>query len=376
MISMKHTILLTTILLASKINAQNVGIGTLTPTESKLVVVNNTSNLLTIRNETTGAPGVTAGLAFMSGTQYTGAIRTINTQSNYARLGFFTYANSISTNLRERLSITDSGFVGINNTNPQTLLQITGNSDFPADKRRVVVTNAKTVLSGIINDNALEVNGDARFDQSYIHLNNSRLGIGAVPAYDLDIINSSIRIADGTQATGKILTSDNLGVATWQDPAGAKAINATFASDQTIPTNTSTKVKFVTNVGDGFNDFSLSNYNNTTNSFIAPADGNYLVHAKIRYSSSNSIPDNYIFGISIKRTSPIFSTLSDTYRDMKTIPSSTGFENPFLEITKVVKLTAGDAISIYTDHTVPNATSTLNLINPIGDYAHFNVVKL
>ncbi|MGG9970758.1 hypothetical protein ACQ33O_03095 [Ferruginibacter sp. SUN002] len=375
---MRNLLLLVFLFLSGKIVSQNVGIGITNPTEAKLVINHNAPNLLAIRNTTAGAAGNMTEFLFQSGTQYTGAIKSINTQSNYARLGFFTYATGNSTNLKERLSITDSGFVGINQTDPQTLLVIKGNSDYTVDKRRVLIENAKLQISAPLNENALEVVGDAVFDQSYIQLNSSRLGIGISPSYDLDIANSSIRIADGNQGTGKVLTSNNLGVATWQDPANAKSLTATFTADQVIPPNTATAIKFLTNVGDGFSDFGITNFNNSTNTFTAPADGNYLVEAQVRFSVAGGSlsPNYYQFRLEIVRSSPSFARLASSYNS-KTTPSSASYLlDPFITISKVVKLTAGDVIKINAEHDIPIGTFTVSVINPLGYYSYLNIVKL
>ncbi|MBI4548599.1 MAG: hypothetical protein HY707_11495 [Ignavibacteriae bacterium] len=62
------------------------------------------------------------------------------------------------------------------------------------------------------------------------YLGSGNVGIGtAIPAAKLDIVGN-LRIADGTQGVGKVLTSDSSGVASWQPAAGG--VSGTGASGQ------------------------------------------------------------------------------------------------------------------------------------------------
>jgi hypothetical protein len=103
-----------------------VGIGTSGPTY-KLDIKHSTSSLLRMENSTVLATNVTTDLWFKTGTFFTGGIKTIGDGTNLARLGFFTFASSSSSNLFERVSILDNGFVGINTTTPGERLSVTGN---------------------------------------------------------------------------------------------------------------------------------------------------------------------------------------------------------------------------------------------------------
>lgn len=113
------------ILFSAPLLAQNAGIGTTTP-DHKLHVSGNTSNLLRIGNSSGLNTGVTSDIYLSTGTWYTGALKSIGTSSNTARLGLFTFAAPNSSSLVERLSILDNGFVGIGVTNPTFMLDING----------------------------------------------------------------------------------------------------------------------------------------------------------------------------------------------------------------------------------------------------------
>ena len=106
-------------------NAQFVGIGTTTP-DYKLHVAGNTAAILKIENVSTLATDIPTNMYFKTGAYYTGGIKTIGNGINTARLAFFTYAAANQSQLLERLSIMDNGFVGVGTTSPQLLLDVNG----------------------------------------------------------------------------------------------------------------------------------------------------------------------------------------------------------------------------------------------------------
>lgn len=119
-----------TLLMLSQISlfAQNVGVGELNP-NYKLHITSANSSILNVGNSTQLANNVNSDLFFKAGTFYTGAIKTIGTNINTARIGFFTYASTLSSSLMERLCITDGGNVGIEgNTTPHVPLAFANSS--------------------------------------------------------------------------------------------------------------------------------------------------------------------------------------------------------------------------------------------------------
>ena len=104
----------------------NTGIGTTLPlmnlhvssADSAVALLENTQFLNT---------NVSNALYFKTGTgslPYTGAVKTIGESTGTARLGFFTFASASANALKERMSVTDAGNVGIGIVAPQTDLHI------------------------------------------------------------------------------------------------------------------------------------------------------------------------------------------------------------------------------------------------------------
>ncbi|WP_294309442.1 hypothetical protein [Chryseobacterium sp. sg2396] len=100
--------------------------------------------------------------------------------------------------------------VGINTTNPLGILHIDGAKDNPASGSPTIIQQANDIVTTA----------------------EGRLGLGTItPTTRLELsngnINGAIKITDGTQGTGKVLTSDANGLGTWQNiPAWATTGNS------------------------------------------------------------------------------------------------------------------------------------------------------
>ncbi|MEI2739459.1 MAG: hypothetical protein V9F01_11820 [Chitinophagaceae bacterium] len=82
--------------------------------------------LLQLDNNTALANGTNVGAYFKNGSWFTGAIKTIGTGTNVARMGFYTFAATDQNGLLERMTILDNGNVGIGTNNPTTKLEVGG----------------------------------------------------------------------------------------------------------------------------------------------------------------------------------------------------------------------------------------------------------
>lgn len=86
----------------------------------------NSSYLLNLKNSSSLNSNVESAMYFRTADWHTGAIKTIGTSVNSARMGFFTYTHGNFSNLLERMSILDDGKVGIGLISPNNILDING----------------------------------------------------------------------------------------------------------------------------------------------------------------------------------------------------------------------------------------------------------
>ncbi len=326
--------------------AQNVGIGTGNPAESKLVVADNKPLIITAANPTSLAANVKTGIAIKTGNYFTGGLYATGTNAAFARMGLYTYASLQSNELRERLTITDSGHVGINDTFPQVLLSINGNGypTAPTNRRIVLVNNATMVLNGNVGQKALIVNEDAMFSQSYIQVDaTSRLGIGLVPAYPLDIEvpSGSMRIRDGNQGTGKVLTSDAAGIAAWAN-LPTRSAKAVLTATKSFASGTESASFAWSFAGSGgFSDLAGNTAGSSSMTISANQAGTYLVTAQVTWRIFAAFSGTKYFQFTIRRnTSPFAET------NMLTTYDNVGDIKRTQTISAIVKLGAGDVVDI------------------------------
>jgi hypothetical protein len=91
-------------------------------------------------------------------------------------------------------------------------------------------------------------------------LTNGNVGIGVEPSAKLDV-NGNIKITDGTQGTGKVLTSNAIGIASWQNlPSTNYGFKVTQAAPQSVPTTTATTILWPVEVYDDANAFNANGY--------------------------------------------------------------------------------------------------------------------
>ena len=102
------------------------GVGTINPL-MKLHIAKTDSAVALFENTQFLNTNVSTALYFKTGNgtlPFTGAIKTIGESTGAARIGLFTYTSASGNGLKERMSITDAGNVGIGIITPQTDLHI------------------------------------------------------------------------------------------------------------------------------------------------------------------------------------------------------------------------------------------------------------
>ena len=109
-------------------------------------------------------------------------------------------------------------------------------------------------------------------------------------------INGKVKIADGTQGAGKVLTSDASGVASWKPlPTAKTAMTSLFDIDGdtyiSVPPSTHTVLPFVVNPATpAYASYGYDgglNFNNTTHEYMVPSDGLYKTSFKLVLKSQH-----------------------------------------------------------------------------------------
>lgn len=146
------------------------------------------------------------------------------------------------------LAYAQTGRVGINTDTPNATLDVksTTGRTTSATKNLELRNGADTKLVTVLDDGKVGIGTDA--PSTKLHIDNGTT-------------NGAIRITDGTEGVGKVLTSDANGLATW------KALQATTANYTSLKSSTTVDVHFYKDV-----DTPLP-----MDKFTAPKTGKYLV---------------------------------------------------------------------------------------------------
>ncbi len=228
-------------------NNGNVGIGTTNPTE--LLQLEAPSAQLSIVSNSTGLAALNFGHA---ATHALGRLVYSNSNDNF---NFYTAGAA-------RMTINDLGYVGINRANPGTILDLGGSEsttfhgsvgDSPLTTLKIVNSDNATANNyGALSFQAEASNGAGYVSSKIagVHVNHvigsqrgdlafftrrpgglqegmrvtgqGRVGINTTaPTATLHVVGNT-RLVDGNEASGKVLTSDAVGNASWQQvlPAG------------------------------------------------------------------------------------------------------------------------------------------------------------
>ncbi|HRD58275.1 MAG TPA: hypothetical protein PK504_09515 [Ferruginibacter sp.] len=170
---------------------QNVGIGTPTP-QNKLHIVSLDSNAIRVENSNALNAAVSNAIYFKTGSWFTGAFKQTATSSAHSRTGIWGYASGNESGLKEYLSITDDGNVGINTITPTAKLSVNGNLNTSANIAAIgSITAGDAITVGPSNTN---INGSLRYvttDQKMEYRENGNWKRISKPYYQSSTISMS-----------------------------------------------------------------------------------------------------------------------------------------------------------------------------------------
>ena len=202
------------------------------------------------------------------------------------------------------------------------------------------------------SDNKWTMNGNE------IYSNNSgNVGIGiATPDQKLHVMGS-IKMEDGNEGYGKVMTSDAIGTGSWQSLPANVTVNSGFRvyppSTQTVTSGVSTQIVWTEEYDDA-NAFS-------GNSYTAPATGVYHFDVNIYGSCNNGgLGPAYYQVITMKKYGSDY--ISNRGHGLQNSTTQLSFT-----ISSDVKLNAGDVITIWIQE---NTTLDMYLI-PSSIYCSF-----
>lgn len=183
--------------------------------------------------------------------------------------------------------------------------------------------------------------------------NSNRVGIGTNTPDERLHVAGSIKIVDGTQGVGKVLTSDANGRAAWASPSSSKSYADIYlggTTNQTLAHNGS--VSFGT-IGSSSN---INVINNNNNIQIITA-GRYRISYKITFFRGN---EDRAFRFNLFRGNSIIpGTLTSTGR----LNNNDEFDRALtISNSTIVALNANDQISVRTISTATNNVNDDNII--------------
>jgi hypothetical protein len=245
--------MLVTLPALSVLSQNNIGIGTTTPNASAQLDVSSTSKGLLI-------PRMTAVQRLaINPAANAKALMVFDTDSS----AFFFWTGTMWSKMGggggtsqwvisgSNMYNTNTGNVGIDVATPQYKLDVNGRIRIRALPNEINATagmwfsrsdgNGTAAFVGNENDSTVGLYGDDGAGWSFrMNTISGKIGIGdANPAARLSI-GGNIKIADGTQGNGKVLTSNATGVASWQ--ALPSAANSWTVSNNNIYNNNSGNV--------------------------------------------------------------------------------------------------------------------------------------
>ena len=253
---------------------------------------------------------------------------------------FFTLILSVS------VSVLYAQKVGIGLTNPQEKLHVDSSIKIGVGAWTSSIHNRFFKIGDGNNVTIGEVGLDDRLEFSAREFlfrnsggypgNNGKVGINisSSPTAFLEV-NGDVKITDGNQGAGKVLTSSSDGTGSWQSlPAGNSGFHAKLQSaNVVISPATDYVVVFDTETfDDGFG------YNSSNGFFVAPSVGTYSFNVKIQWILASSTQAQLSVSLELNG-----SKIEEAKDD---ITSSAGSDSKTISFSTVVKLNALDVLKV------------------------------
>ena len=204
-------------------------------------------------------------------------------------------------------------------------------------------------------------------------------------------INGKVKIADGTQGTDRVLTSDAAGIASWKPlPTAKTAMTSLFDINNdtyiTVPASTHMALPFVANPATpayaGYGYDAGANFNHTTHEYTVPSDGLYRVSFKLVLKGQvtpAAFTSGSYFYPSLSKVTPgetpdafdyIFRSWAFEYKAGDSFPVMlTGEASTYFK--------AGTSLKFLLYHLVNSSSDTHPSIQLLGGrYSFFSVVKV
>jgi hypothetical protein len=197
--------------------------------------------------------------------------------------------------------------------------------------------NTEAAFVGMFNDSVIGVYANGYWRVG-VDFKNERFGIGTMaPKAKLDVAGS-VKITDGTQAAGKVLTSDANGNATWAAPKNSNTGFRAWLPKTSIPSGTAIfPTNWNTSTNGGFAD---GMFNSVNGIYFAPHSGVYRFDLALKPDKTQpQFPTvNGYYTISIFFNTTVVASNAVTFIANTAYPDN--------NCSGIIKLNGGDQIRV------------------------------
>ncbi|MBK7692069.1 MAG: hypothetical protein IPJ31_13495 [Bacteroidetes bacterium] len=259
-----------------------------------------------------------------------------------------------------RMTLNQNGNLGIGTTTPNnSRLHVVGSTDTAV---YATTTSGSSVQVAIYGNQSNGAFGAGVVGKGFG-------GAGTIPSSrDIGVYGSSsdvaiwsqgkLKVVDGTEGSGKVLTSDGTGTASWRTHIGFNASSTTVVS---IASGASlTRIYGNVNFNDG------GAYNNATGVFTAPTSGVYQFNYSENFNAVNSTSGHAVLKLQVNGVDAPGCAA-------RVQPGGLASNNWGIENSLTLKLNAGDLVTVL----VSNSGIGVNLLttpfNQNGGFSGFRV---